>query len=168
MSGWVDLGPIGKPLVLTVRVEGRVVGFHRLREGGDFLARIPLDTPLPPGTYTVDVEASASMNHAYGSFRTNRTVCGSSASTLSTCSSTGRFGLPLSVRNRSYVYLTSSAVSSRPFTGGLLCQRTPFRSLNTYVVSFGCVHDSARSASIGCVPGTTDGPAFTFTSRLMQ
>ena len=44
-------------------------------------------------------------------------------------------------------------MSSRPFTGGLLCQRTPLRSLKTYVVSFGCVHDSARSPSIGNVPG---------------
>jgi hypothetical protein len=52
-------------------------------------------------------------------------------------------------RNRSYVYFTSSAVSSRPLTGGLGCQRTPRRSLNTYVVSLGRVHDSATSASTG-------------------
>jgi hypothetical protein len=31
--------------------------------------------------------------------------------------------------------------------------------LETYVVSFGCVQDSARSPSIGKVPGTTEGPA---------
>jgi hypothetical protein len=36
------------------------------------------------------------------------------------------------------------------------------------VVSFGCVHDSARSPSIGWVLGTTAEPALTFTSRLMQ
>jgi len=30
----------------------------------------------------------------------------------------------------------------------------------------GCVHDSARSPSIGNVPGVTDGPAFTLTNRL--
>jgi hypothetical protein len=39
--------------------------------------------------------------------------------------------------NRFTEYTTSSAVSSRPLTGGLLCQRTPRRSLKTYVVSFG-------------------------------
>ena len=50
---------------------------------------------------------------------------------------------------RSYVYFTSSAVSSRPFTGGLLCQRTSLRSLKTYVVSFDRVQDSATSGSIG-------------------
>jgi len=40
-----------------------------------------------------------------------------------------RYALPFSFTNRSKVYLTSSAVSSRPFTGGLACQRTPLRSL---------------------------------------
>src|SRR5262249_5381942 len=69
-------------------------------------------------------------------------------------------------RNRSYVYFTSSAVSSRPLTGGFGCQRTPRRSLNTYVVSLGRVHDSATSASTGKGPGRTVGPALTFRSRL--
>ena len=68
--------------------------------------------------------------------------------------------------NRSYVYRTSSAVSSRPLTGGFGCQRTPRRSLNTYVRSSGRLHDSARSGSSGVDPGCTEGPAFTFTSRL--
>src|SRR5262252_5470919 len=116
----------------------------------------------------VDVDASMSRNQAFGSFSVNLTVYLSSTSILSTDSSTGRLGLPLMVRNRSYVYLTSSAVSSRPLTGGFGCQRTPLRSLKTYVVSFGWLHDSARSPSIGRVPGTTWEPAFTFTSLLMQ
>ena len=30
------------------------------------------------------------------------------------------------------------------------------------------LQDSARSGSMGWVPGTTEGPALTFTSRLMQ
>jgi len=34
----------------------------------------------------------------------------------SICSSVVRLGLPLIVKKRSYVYLTSSALSSRPFT----------------------------------------------------
>jgi hypothetical protein len=61
----------------------------------------------------------------------NRTVYLSGASIFSTVPSIERFGLPLIDRNRSYVYFTSSAVSSRPLTGGLLCQRTPFRILKT-------------------------------------
>src|SRR5262247_2278593 len=104
----------------------------------------------------IDVEARFSRNQANGSFSTNRTVCGSITSILSTCSRAGRLGLVLRLRKRSYVYLTSSAVSSRPLTGGLGCQRTPLRSLKTYVVSLGCVHDSARSPSRGWVPGTTE------------
>jgi len=48
---------------------------------------------------------------------------------IATAPSVERFGLPLIDRKRSYVYLTSSAVSSRPLTGGFGCQRTPFRSL---------------------------------------
>src|SRR5262245_32216583 len=70
------------------------------------------------------------------------------------------------VMARSYVYLTSSAVSSRPFTGDLLCHRTPFRSVNSQVVSLAWLQDSARSPSIGSVPGTTVGPALTRTRRL--
>ena len=84
----------------------------------------------------------------------------------STCSRMPRLGLPLTVRNRSYVYLTSSAVSSRPFTGGFGCQRTPFRSLKIQVVSSARVHDSARSPSSGWVPGRTADPALTLTRRL--
>src|SRR5262252_10146464 len=114
------------------------------------------------------VDARLSMNHANVSLSVNFTVCLSTASTLSTASKVPRFPFPGIVRKRSYVYLTSSAVSSRPLTGGLGCQRTPLRSLNTYVVSFGWLHDSARSPSIGGVPGTTWEPAFTFTSLLMQ
>src|SRR5262249_6349289 len=103
-----------------------------------------------------------------GSFSVNFTVYLSGVSILSICSRTPLLPLPGIVRNRSYVYFTSSAVSSLPLTGGLLCQRTPFLSLNTYVGSFGCVHASVRSLSSGCVPGTTAGPALTFNNRLMQ
>ena len=114
----------------------------------------------------VEVEASRSTNHAFGSFRVNRTVYLSSASTLSSISRMNLLPLPLTVRKRSYVYFTSSAVSSRPFTGGLLCQRTPFLSLKTYTVSPCRSQDSARSPSMGWLPGTTDGPALTLTRRL--
>src|SRR4029450_11046204 len=95
--------------------------------------------------------------HARGSFSVNLTVWRSTASILSTSSSVCRLALPLMPRNRSYVYFTSSAVSSRPLTGGFGCQRTPRRSLKTYVVSLGRVHDSATSASTGDLPGRTHG-----------
>src|SRR5712691_2946679 len=74
--------------------------------------------------------------------------------------------LPLTVRNRSTLKTTSSAVSSRPFTGGLFCQRTPLRSLKMYVVSLGWVQDSARSPSIGNVPGWMAGPVLCLSRRL--
>jgi hypothetical protein len=74
--------------------------------------------------------------------------------------------LPLTVRKRSTLKTTSSAVSSRPLTGGLLCHRTPLRSLKMYVVSLGWVQDSARSPSSGNVPGLTPGPALGLRSRL--
>ena len=70
------------------------------------------------------------------------------------------------VRKRSTLYTTSSAVSSRPFTGGFACHRTPGRSLKTYVVSLGWLHDSATSPSMGKTPGATDGPALYLRSRL--
>jgi len=77
-----------------------------------------------------------------------------------------RSGLPFSVRKRSNVNLTSSAVSSRPFTGGLLCQRTPRRRKKTTVVSSGSSQRSARSGSTMKVPGITDGPTLWRTSLL--
>src|SRR5262249_8094395 len=77
----------------------------------------------------VDVEARRSTNQALGSLSVNFTVYLSGASTLSTISRTARFGLPFVARKRSNVYFTSSAVSSRPLTGGLGCRRTPGRSL---------------------------------------
>src|SRR6266849_6053645 len=50
---------------------------------------------------------------------------------------------------RPKLYLTSSAVNSRP-----LCHLTPLRSLNTYVRGSVCCHDSARPLVMlpsGCV-----------------
>ncbi len=55
--------------------------------------------------------------------------------------------------NRSSEYLTSSAVTSRPFTGGLGWNFTPFRSWNTRVVGFLYSHFSARSGTIVKSPG---------------
>ena len=74
--------------------------------------------------------------------------------------------LPASVSMRSNVNFTSSAVSSRPLTGGLAWNRTPRRSLNTYVVSLGWVQDSARSPSIVSEPGLIAAPARYRSSRL--
>ncbi len=107
-----------------------------------------------------------SRNQTNGSFNVNFTEYLSGASTFSTALSMYALALPLTVRKWFTLNTTSSAVSSRPFTGGLLCHLTPRRSLKTYVVSFGWVHDSARSPSIGKVPGTTLGPALCRSSRL--
>jgi hypothetical protein len=59
----------------------------------------------------------------------NFAACLSSTSILSIDERVSRLPLPLMVRYRLSVYLTSSAVSSRRSTGGLGCQRTPFLSL---------------------------------------
>src|SRR6266481_9952632 len=109
---------------------------------------------------------SMSSSHAHGSLRANRTVYRSRTSTLSTDASIEALALPGTVRKRSTLYTTSSAVSSRPFTGGLACQRTPLRSLKMYVVSLGWVQDSARSPSMGNVPGWMAGPVLCLSRRL--
>ena len=75
-------------------------------------------------------------------------------------------GLAFSVRKRSYVNLTSSATSSRPLSGGLLCQRTPLRKWKTTVVSSGSSQRSARSGSTVKVPGVTAAPTLWRTSLL--
>ena len=50
---------------------------------------------------------------------------------------------------RSSEYFTSSAVTSRPFTGGLLWNFTPLRMLNVYALpSLETAHFSARSGRI--------------------
>jgi hypothetical protein len=59
-----------------------------------------------------------SGNQANGSLTVNLTVYRSSAWTLSTAASMYAWGFPVTVRKRSTEYTTSSAVSSRPFTGG--------------------------------------------------
>ena len=66
---------------------------------------------------------------AYGSLRTMRTVERSTTSMAWTGSRRCRMGD--FVRKRSSEYLTSSAVTSRPFTGGLRWKRAPLRSVNT-------------------------------------
>jgi glycosyltransferase involved in cell wall biosynthesis len=58
VRGWTDLRYMRKPLVLTVSVDDRLIGRHRIREPGDFVVRIPLADPLNPGAHTVKVEAS--------------------------------------------------------------------------------------------------------------
>src|SRR5713226_913099 len=129
------------------------------------LLRSPYCSTASLAMIQVEVDASASRNQAKGSFSVNLTVDLSTTSILSTCSSKPRFGL-VDCMKRSKLYFTSSAVTSRPFSGGLLCQRAPLRSLKTYVVSLGWSQDSARSGSSGCVPGLIDAPALTLTSRL--
>jgi hypothetical protein len=58
VRGWTDLRYLRRPLVLTLRVDEQVVGRQRIREPGDFVARVHLASPLAPGRHTVEVEAS--------------------------------------------------------------------------------------------------------------
>src|SRR5262245_15530093 len=134
-------------------------------QASGFLASPNFSTASRGSTH-MTVEARICGSQANGSVVVNRTVYLSGASTFSTFSSSPRWGFPLTVKKRSKLHLTSSAVSSRPFMGGLLCQRTPLRRLKTQEVSLVRDQDSARSPSSGVVPGTTDEPAFTLRSRL--
>jgi glycosyltransferase involved in cell wall biosynthesis len=59
IRGWTDLRYMSNALLLTVRVDDRVVGHHRIGRAGDFAASIPLLSPMAPGAHTVEVEASA-------------------------------------------------------------------------------------------------------------
>jgi hypothetical protein len=59
LRGRADLQYMRRRLVLTIRVDHRVVGRHRVRRMGDFVARIRLADPLAHGAHTVEVEASA-------------------------------------------------------------------------------------------------------------
>src|SRR3989442_12643557 len=68
---------------------------------------------------------------------------------------------------RSTEYFTSSAVTSRPFTGGLLWNFTPLRRVNTSVVGFLYSHFSARSGTIvKSAGGFCSGPGGERTSWL--
>ena len=64
------------------------------------------------------------------------------------CTSSKRERKPDLALKRSSEYFTSSAVTSRPFTGGLLWNFTPFFSVKTSVVGFLYSHFSARSGTI--------------------
>lgn len=59
IRGWTDLRYMSNALLLTVRVDDRIVGHHRIGKPGDFAANIPLLSPMGPGEHTVEVEASA-------------------------------------------------------------------------------------------------------------
>ncbi len=59
LRGWADTRCVLQPLVLTVRVNERIVGRHRILDVGDFAVRMRLAERLAPGTHTVEVAASA-------------------------------------------------------------------------------------------------------------
>ena len=59
IRGWTDLRYMSNALLLTVRVDDRVVGHHRIANPGDFAASIPLLSPMVAGDHTVEVEASS-------------------------------------------------------------------------------------------------------------
>jgi hypothetical protein len=59
VQGWGELGYMSKPLVLTVRVDGEIVGQQGVERGGDFVLQFPLSYPLTSGAHRIEVEASS-------------------------------------------------------------------------------------------------------------
>jgi glycosyltransferase involved in cell wall biosynthesis len=59
IRGWTDRRYLSNTLLLTVRVDDRVIGHHRVGKPGDFAASIPLLSPMGSGEHRVEVEASA-------------------------------------------------------------------------------------------------------------
>ncbi len=59
LRGWTDLRHLRKPLVLTVSVDDRVIGWQPIWQAGDFALRFRLPALVAPGPHTVQVEASA-------------------------------------------------------------------------------------------------------------
>src|SRR5882762_1345276 len=76
--------------------------------------------------------ASVSRKIGDGAFSTNRSVYGSTTSAFATLSVADEFTNFGSLR-RFQLYITSSAVSSRPLTGARLWNFTPLRSDTTQV-----------------------------------
>ncbi len=58
LAGWVDMSYMRKPQVLTVSVDGRVIGQHRLERTGDFHVELPVPGGLSPGTHALEIQAS--------------------------------------------------------------------------------------------------------------
>ena len=59
LRGWADVEHMRAPLVLTVRLDDRVVGRHPVRATAAFEARLALPAALPAGSHSVTVEAGA-------------------------------------------------------------------------------------------------------------
>lgn len=59
IQGTVELTFGGEPLVLTVSVDGREIGGHRIAEAGAFAADLRLGRPLAPGPHRIEIQASA-------------------------------------------------------------------------------------------------------------
>src|SRR5262249_7712929 len=93
---------------------------------------------------TVTDSATFWGNSVFGVLRCTRSVCLSGVSIPSISWNVN--ACTPSLAYCSYQYLTSAAVSSRPFRGGTLCHFTPCRILNVHTreSELDC-HDSARS-----------------------
>ncbi|WP_347244174.1 hypothetical protein, partial [Thermogutta sp.] len=59
IRGEVDLKYIRQPFVLTVLIDGEVVGQQQISQSGRFEIDLTLPEPLPAGEHTVEVRSSA-------------------------------------------------------------------------------------------------------------
>lgn len=59
IRGDVDLRYIRQPFVLTVLIDGQVVGQRHIKQGGRFELDLTLPEPLPAGAHTVEIRSSA-------------------------------------------------------------------------------------------------------------
>ncbi|HYB41945.1 MAG TPA: glycosyltransferase family 2 protein [Candidatus Methylomirabilis sp.] len=59
LRGWADVSYMRRALVLTISLDGRLVGRHHVPRTGDFDLDLRLAEPAPPGPHTVEVQASA-------------------------------------------------------------------------------------------------------------
>ncbi len=59
LRGWTDLRHLRKPLILTVSVDDRIIGWQPIWQAGDFTLRFRLPALVAPGLHTVKVDAGA-------------------------------------------------------------------------------------------------------------
>ncbi len=57
VKGWMDRKYLSKPLVLSVRLEGRELGSHRLEQTGEFVMTFPVPPSLKAGVHELQIDA---------------------------------------------------------------------------------------------------------------
>jgi len=67
IQGWMDLNLVGKPLVLSISVDGQTIGKQRIEKSGNFTLDFSLSEPLAWGLHTVEVKATTwFVPHRFG------------------------------------------------------------------------------------------------------